>query len=127
MANNWSMTRFEQEIQNNSQAQKAYGWLKFGQTYQQFTQSITANKAALEQRYGIGNANATTALNDLNHPLVGFGSYGAAIAEPSTTNSTLGAGQNHVVIGHRHAPLALDLNDPTDEAVGRSAGDQLLA
>lgn len=89
MANNWSMTRFEQEIQNNSQAQKAYGWLKFGQTYQQFTQSITANKAALEQRYGIGNANKTTALNDLNNPLVGFGSYGAAIAEPSTTNSTL--------------------------------------
>jgi hypothetical protein len=89
MANNWSMTRFEQEIQNSSQAQKSFGWLKFGQTYQQFTQSITANKAALEQRYGVGNANATTALNDLNNPLVGFGSYGAAISEPSTSNSTL--------------------------------------
>jgi hypothetical protein len=89
MQNNWSMTRFEQEIQNSTSAQKKYGWLKFGQTYQQFTQSITANKAALEQRYGVGNANATTALNDLNNPLVGFGSYGAAISEPSQSNSTL--------------------------------------
>lgn len=89
MQGNWSMTRFEQAIQNNTQAQKSFGWLSHGLTYQQFNQSITANKAALEQRYGVGNANKTTALNDLNNPLVGFGSYGAAIAEPSTSNSTL--------------------------------------
>lgn len=89
MQNNWSMTRFEQEIQNNAAAQKSFGWLSHGLTYQQFTQSITANKAALEQRYGIGNANKTTALNDLNNPLVGFGSYGAAISEPDSTKSTL--------------------------------------
>jgi hypothetical protein len=89
MQNNWSMTRFEQEIQNNATAQKQFGWLSHGLTYQQFNQSIVANKAALEERYGVGNANATTALNDLNHPLSGFGSYGAAIQEPSPTNSTL--------------------------------------
>ena len=38
----------------------------------------------------------------------------------------LGAGENHVVVGHRHALLALDLTDPSDQAVGGSAGDQLL-
>jgi hypothetical protein len=97
MANNWSMTRFEQEIQNNSAAQKQYGWLSHGMTYQQFTQSITANKAALEQRYGVGNANQATALNDLNNPLVGFGSYGAAISEPDQSKtSAMNYGQSTV-------------------------------
>jgi hypothetical protein len=97
MQGNWSMTRFQQEIQNNAQAQKAFGWLSHGLTYQQFTQSITANKAALEQRYGVGNANKTTALNDLNNPLVGFGSYGAAISEPDTSkSSTMNYGQSTV-------------------------------
>lgn len=89
MSNNWSMTRFQQEIQNNAQAKQSFGWLAHGLNYQQFNQSIVANKAALEQRYGVGHANATTALNDLNNPLVGFGSYGAAISEPSPQKSPM--------------------------------------
>jgi hypothetical protein len=38
----------------------------------------------------------------------------------------LGAGENHVVVGHRHALPAVDLADPTDQAIGGSAGDQLI-
>ena len=39
----------------------------------------------------------------------------------------LGAGQDGVVVGHRHARLAVDGADARDEAVGGRAGDQLLA
>ena len=43
------------------------------------------------------------------------------------TAHALGAGQHRVVVGHHHAPPALDLTDPTHQAVGGSAGDQILA
>ena len=39
----------------------------------------------------------------------------------------LGAGQHRVVVGHRHAAVAVDLADATHEPVGGGAGDQLLA
>ena len=39
----------------------------------------------------------------------------------------LRARQDGVVVGHRHAPAALDLADPADQAVRRRARDQLLA
>ena len=39
----------------------------------------------------------------------------------------LRAGEDRVVVGHRHARLAVDLADAADEAVGGRARDQLLA
>jgi hypothetical protein len=97
MAYNWSPSHLQNLIMNNGDYQQKYGWLRHGMTYQDFKKYMDQNKTVLEMRYGRGNVNQQTALNDLDNPQVGFGSYAPPVASstpkqaPMTDYSLTGA------------------------------------
>jgi hypothetical protein len=80
MLQGWSSTQLSDYIQKNPTLNKQYGYLQYGQNFQQFSQWKSQNAQSLEQRYGPKYSQAQ-AIQELGAPLQAFHAQGGVFGE----------------------------------------------
>lgn len=99
MMQGWSATQISDYIQKNPTLSKQYGYLKYGQNYQQFSAWKQSNAQSLEQRFGTKYTNAQ-AISELASPLQSFHAQGGVFGESVpyvAASSTMPTGRQSAV------------------------------
>lgn len=89
----WSTTQFQNYMTNNAALQQQYGWLKYGQTFQQWKDYKLSKKQEIISRYGLAAADQDLYyFQDKENPLVAIQSRETAVKPQDTSK---GAGQSY--------------------------------
>lgn len=78
--NQWSMTHLQNYIEQNPKLSAQYGYLRYGQNYQQFSAWKQSNSVSLQQRYGTKYTDAQ-AISELASPLQSFHASGGVFGQ----------------------------------------------
>src|SRR4029077_9232780 len=82
----WSSTQFQNYMVNNAALQQQYGWLKYGQTFQQWKDYKQQQKQEIVSRYGAGAADQDVFyLQDKENPLVRTNTQEGAVQRQDTS------------------------------------------
>lgn len=89
----WSTTQFQSYMTNNAATQAQYGWLKYGQTFQQWKDYKLQQRNEIISRYGAAAADQDVFyFQDKENPLVRIDSREAAVKQQDTSK---GAAQSY--------------------------------
>lgn len=89
----WSTTQFQNYMVNNAGLQQQYGWLKYGQTFQQWKDYKLQQKQEITSRYGADAVNQDIFyLQDKENPLTRIDTRQSAVRPQDTSK---GAAQSY--------------------------------